>query len=427
MARRWRKLRKGLKIAGIVLGAVLVIVFIPRRINKPINKLITTNYSVADPAFREGIGHLVSAPLLPGNKITTLVNGDQIFPAMLGAMREARKTITLENFIFRSGRLSGELVPLLCDRARAGVKVHVIMDSLGCSKLKQSELDQLEKAGVQFVKYNRPEWHKLLRASHRDHRKILVVDGVVGFTGGACLADEWMGNAETKKQWRDTHFRIEGPAVAQLQAIFAANWIERQHEVLHGPDYFPPLERAGPVFAHCYRTGPDDGIEAARLVYLYSIAAARSHIRIAHSYFVPDDLVIEALRKARERGVKIEIMTPGVIDANVVRRASRARWNDLLDAGVEFYEYQPSLFHCKVMIVDDIWVTGGTVNFDDRSFRINDEDALEVWDREFAAEQIRIFERDKARSRRIPPGEYKSRPWYIKGAEEFASFFRAWL
>jgi len=303
----------------------------------------------------------------------------------------------------------------------------VIMDSLGCSKLKQPELDQLENAGVHFVKYNRPEWHKLLRVNHRDHRKILVVDGKIGFTGGACLADEWMGNAETKKQWRDTHFRIEGPAVAQLQGVFMDNWIQTQREVLHGPDYFPALETAAHHFARCYQTGPRDGVESARLVYLYSIAAARQHIRIAHSYFVPDDLLIETLLAARRRGVQIEVITPGIIDANVVRRASRARWDELVKAGVEFYEYQPSLFHCKVMIVDDVWVTVGTVNFDNRSFRINDENTLEVWDKDFAATQIKVFEADKAKSRRVTPGEYKARPWYIKGAEEFASFFRAWL
>jgi cardiolipin synthase A/B len=427
MTGRRTKLRKTLKIAGLIFGAVLVIVFIPRRIDKPINKQIQASYSVADEAFRQSIGHLVSAPLLPGNKVTPLINGDQIFPAMIEAIRASEKTINLENFIFRSGRLSAQIVPLLCEKARAGVKVNVIMDSMGCSKLDQSELDQLEQAGVRFVKYNRPEWHKLLRVNHRDHRKILVVDGRVGFTGGACLADEWMGNAETKKQWRDTHFRVEGPAVGQLQGVFAANWIQTENEVLHGPEYFPTLEKAGPVLARSYRTGPDDGIEAARLVYLYSIAAARSHIRIAHSYFVPDNLVIDALVAATKRGVKIEILTPGVIDANVVRRASRARWDELMEAGVEFYEYQPSLFHCKIMIVDDVWVTGGTVNFDDRSFRINDENTIEVWDKGFAQAQTEIFERDKQKSRRIEAGEYKSRRWYIKGAEQFASFFRAWL
>jgi cardiolipin synthase A/B len=427
MKGRRNKIGKVLKIMGVALGALLVLVFIPRRIDKPIDKQIQADYSVADPAFRQAVGHLVSAPLLPGNKVTPLINGDQIFPAMIDAMRGAQKTITLENFIFRSGRLSGQLVPLLCDKARSGVKVRLIMDSMGCSKLKQPELDALEEAGVEFVKYNRPEWHKLLRANHRDHRKILVVDGRVGFTGGACLADEWMGNAETKEQWRDTHFRVEGPAVAQLQGVFVANWIQTQNEVLHGPDYFPPLKNCGSMLSRSYGTGPDDGIEAARLVYLLSIAAARSHIRIAHSYFVPDGLVIDALIKARQRGVTVEIITPGIIDANVVRRASRARWNELIEAGVEFYEYQPSLFHCKVMIVDDVWVTAGTVNFDDRSFRINDENTIEVWDKEFATAQIEIFERDKAKSRHIPLGEYKSRPWYVKSAEFFASFFRAWL
>jgi cardiolipin synthase A/B len=267
----------------------------------------------------------------------------------------------------------------------------------------------------------------VLRANHRDHRKLLVVDGFVGFTGGACLADEWMGNADSKERWRDTHFRIEGPAVAQLQGVFMDNWIQTQHEVLHGAAYFPPLKAAGSVYARCYKTGPRDGVEAARLVYLYSIAAARKNIRIAHSYFVPDGLVIEALLDARERGVQIEIITPGIIDANVVRRASRARWNELIKAGVEFYEYQPSLFHCKVMIVDDIWVTAGTVNFDDRSFRINDENTLEVLDHDFAATQIGIFERDKAKSRRITEQEYRKRSWPTKAYEQFMSFFRAWL
>lgn len=427
MSLKQKKSQRIFTVGGLILAALVIFVFFPRAVGKPIKKQIQASYGVEDPAFRESVGHLVSAPLLPGNKVTTLINGVQIFPAMLDAIRGAKKTITMENFIFRSGKLSAQLVPLLVEKAQAGLQVHVIMDSMGCSKLEQSELDQLEKAGVQFVKYNRTEWHKLLRVNHRDHRKMLVVDGVVGFTGGACLADEWMGNAETKEQWRDTHFRVDGPAVAQIQGVFMENWIATQHEVLHGPDYFPELPKADSVYARCYGTGPDDGVESARLVYLYSIGAARKNIRIAHSYFVPDNLLVDALIAARKRGVKIEVITPGTIDANVVRRASRARWNELIDAGVEFYEYQPSLFHCKIMIVDDIWMTAGTVNFDNRSFRINDENTLEVWDKGFAAEQIRIFEMDKSKSRRITAGEYKARPWYIKTVEQFASFFRAWL
>jgi cardiolipin synthase len=422
-----RRIWRGLEIIAAILLALVAIIFIPRPAEKAIRKQIQSPYSVNDPAFRESVGHLVGAPLLEGNKVTTLINGDEIFPAMIEAMRGAQKSITMENFIFRSGKLSAQLVPLLVEKARAGVKVHVIMDSIGVSKLKQAELDQLERAGVQFVKYNRPEWHKLLRVNHRDHRKVLVIDGTVGFTGGACLADEWLGNAGSKELWRDTHYKIEDPAVAQLQAIFMDNWMNTEREVLHGPDYFPPLRRAGSTLARNYKTGPRDGVEMARLVYLYSIAAAKNHIRIAHSYFVPDNLMIDTLLAARRRGVQIEVITPGIIDANVVRRAARARWDELISAGVEFYEYQPSLYHCKLMIVDDMWVVVGTVNFDNRSFRINDENSLEVWDKEFAAAQIKMFEADKAKSRHVTPGEYKARRWYVKAAEQFAGFFRAWL
>jgi cardiolipin synthase len=427
MAKGKNRVGRILKILALVVAALMVVIFFPRRIEKPVKKAIKCEYAAGDIAFRESISHLLGRPLLPGNRVETLINGDKIFPAMIETLQTAHKTITLENFIFRSGELSAKLVPILCDKAKAGVQVHVIMDSMGCAKLKQEELDRLESAGVQFVKYNRPEWHKLLRVNHRDHRKILVVDGRTGMTGGACLADEWMGNANSKKQWRDTHYRVLGPAVGELQGVFMENWIQTEHEVLHGNNYFPALEPAGTMYARSYGTGPWDGIEGARLVYLYSIAAARKNIRIAHSYFVPDGLVIDTLIAARRRGVKVEIMTPGVIDANVVRRASRARWNELMDAGVIFYEYQPSLFHCKVMIVDDVWVTAGTVNFDDRSFRINDENTLEVWDRPFAAEQIAAFEADKQKCREIKPGEYKARPWYVKAAEQAASYFRAWL
>jgi cardiolipin synthase len=421
--RRHRVLKVGLLLFVVLMG----IVFMPRPAEKAIKKRIHSDYSVSEPEFRQGVGHLVGAPLLEGNRITALINGDQIFGAQFEAIRNAKRSITLENFIFRSGKLSAQLVPLLCEKARAGVRVHLIMDSLGCAKLEQPEIAAMEKAGVQFVKYNRTEWHKLLRFNHRDHRKILVVDGTIGFTGGACLADEWMGNADTKERWRDTHFRIEGPIVAQVQGVFMDNWMQTQHEVLHGSNYFPILPPAGQVYAHCFKTGPRDGVETARLVYLYSIAGARKNIRIAHSYFVPDDLMIETLLEALRRGVKIEIITPGIIDANVVRRASRARWDELIQAGVEIYEYQPCLFHCKIMIVDDVWVLAGTVNFDNRSFRLNDEDTLNIWDRQMAEEQIKIFESDKARSRRVTAVEYKARPWHIKIIEEFVSLFRAWL
>jgi cardiolipin synthase len=410
-------------------GLLLLLCFssLPDAGAKSIDKLIVSEYAVSDPAFRDVIGNLVGTPLLPGNQVTTLINGVEIFPPQFAAIRSASNTITMENFIFRSGKLSSELVPLLCEKARQGVQVHLIMDSMGVAKLRQLELDALEGAGVHFVKYNRTEWHKLLRINHRDHRKFLMVDGYVGFTGGACLADEWLGNADSKDLWRDTHFEVRGPAVGLMQGVFANNWIQAEHEVLTGPPFFPLLRREGEMWVQCFKSGPEDSAEKARLVYLHSFAAARSHIRIAHSYFVPDRLLVKQLLDARRRGVRIEVITPGIIDANVVRRASRALWGDLLEAGVEFHEYQPSLFHTKVVTVDDCWVLAGTLNLDNRSFRINDENTLHVWDREFCAEQIRQFEIDKAKSKRVTLRDYKARPWYIKLTEHVASWFRALL
>jgi len=412
---------------GLVLLLLLYSSSLSESAAKSVDKLIVSEYAVSDPAFRGVIGSLVGAPLLPGNKITTLINGVEIFPPQFAAIRSASNTITMENFIFRSGKLSAELVPLLCEKARSGVKVHLIMDSMGVAKLRQPELDQLEEAGVKFVKYNRTEWHKLLRINHRDHRKFLMVDGHIGFTGGACLADEWLGNADSKELWRDTHFEVRGPAVGLMQGVFVDNWIQAEHEVLTGRGFFPPLQPEGEMWVQCFKSGPDDSAEKARLVYLHSFAAARSHIRIAHSYFVPDRLLVEQMLDARRRGVRIEVITPGIIDANVVRRASRALWGDLIEAGVEFYEYQPSLFHTKVVTVDDCWVLAGTLNLDNRSFRINDENTLHVWDREFCAEQIRQFEIDKSKSKRVTLSAYKARPWYIKFTEHMASWFRVLL
>jgi len=220
---------------------------------------------------------------------------------------------------------------------------------------------------------------------------------------------------------------VHGPAVGLMQGVFVDHWIQTEHEVLHGPGFFPPLATSGEMYVHCFASGPSDAAENARLVYLHSIAAARSHIRIAHSYFVPDKLCVQQMVDARKRGVRVEVITPGIIDANVVRRASRALWDDLLAAGVEFYEYQPSLFHAKIMIVDDCWVVAGTLNFDNRSFRINDENTLNIWDKEFCADQVKQFEVDKTNSRRITPEEFESRPWHVKLGEHMASWFRALL
>jgi cardiolipin synthase A/B len=280
---------------------------------------------------------------------------------------------------------------------------------------------------VQLVRYNKPRLWLLNRVNFRDHRKLMIVDGKVAFTGGACIGDAWMGNAESKEVWRDTHFRVEGPAAAQIQGIFGANWLKTQGEMLIGEKFYPTLAPRGDSLAQNFAGGRQDGGQSARMVYLSAIAAAQKRIRLEHSYFVPDPLSLEALLKARERGVEIEILTPGNIDANIVRNASRALWPQLLRAGVKIYEYHPAMLHCKIMIVDNSFVTCGSVNFDERSFDINDESNMNVIDPVFAARMVADFEKDKAQSKVIHLQDLKKTPWHKSAFERFTSWFRPQL
>lgn len=401
--------------------------FHARAVEKIIREPVEVDYSVDDPAFRDTISHHLHDPLVPGNKIQELVNGDEIFPAMLEAIRQATNTITFENFIWRSGNLSDQFIEALGGRARAGVKVRCIVDGFGAFKFKHADRKRLRDSGVRLEIFNPMFPWNCWEWNHRTHRKLLVVDGKVGFIGGICLSDSWLGNATQPDHWRDTEYRVEGPVVGQMQGVFMDNWMRCTSRVLHGPDYFPPLEPRGDSLAQCFKAGPRDGAENARLLYLYSIAAARKSIRLSHSYFVPDNLAVDTLVEAAKRGVKIEIITPGIIDWNMVRRAARSRWDRLMEAGVQFYEFTPARYHCKQMIVDDTWVTCGSINFDDRSFRINGESNLNIYDPAFAARQIDIFERDKAQSVRVSRREFRKRAWYIRAVEGFCGIFRGML
>jgi cardiolipin synthase len=357
--------------------------------------------------------------------VTRLLNGDEIFPAMLKAINAATNTINLENYMWRSGPLSDEFVAALSERARDGVDIRIITDAFGSMDFDSQDQETLRAAGVRFNFYNPTRLHVLPRLNFRDHRKLLIVDGAIGFTGGVCIADEWMGDAETKYQWRETHFEVEGPVVVQLQGVFAANWLKTEGELLFGEKFFPALAPRGPSFAQAFRSGPRDGREIARLVYLSSIASARTNIRVAQSYFVPDELAMQALLDACARGVKVEIITPSHIDAGPVRLASRSLWPRLLRAGASIYEYGPAMYHCKFMIVDDVFVTAGSVNFDERSFRINDESNINVLDAEFAAQLIADFERDKAQSSHTTYRKYKKTRWYRRAYENFMGLFRS--
>lgn len=392
--------------------------------DRRIRRAVQSSYAVSDPQFPRAMGALLGPPLEGGNRTETLLNGASIFPAMLAAIRGAQRTITFETYIYWSGRIGREFAEALAGRARAGVKVHVLLDWVGSQKIEEALLERMRAAGVEIHFYHPLAWYSIDRLNNRTHRKLLVVDGRVGFTGGVGIADEWDGDAQDPAHWRDTHFRLEGPAVAQMQAAFADNWMKVSGSVLHGEPYFPALRPAGEQRAQMFRSSREGGAESMELMYLMAIASARQSIDLAMAYFVPDEIAMQALIDAIGRGVKVRIILPGPhTDAKLVKRASRALWGPLLAAGGEIHEYQPTMYHCKVLVVDDLWVSVGSTNFDERSFRLNDEANLNVYDREFAARQRADFEADLARSRRVTFEEWRARPWTERAWERVLSWF----
>jgi cardiolipin synthase len=267
-------------------------------------------------------------------------------------------------------------------------------------------------------------WYRFKHLNHRTHRKLLVIDGRVGFTGGVGIADQWSGNAQDPDHWRDTHFRIEGPVVAQLQGAFADNWTQASGDVLHGDDYFPALQPAGKFTAQMFKSSVEGGAESMELMYLLTIAAAKTSIDLSMAYFIPDDHTLNHLVTALKRGVRVRIILPGKYnDSKLVRSASRAKWARILESGGEIYEYGPTMYHCKVLVVDNLWVSVGSTNFDARSFRLNDEANLNVYDAEFAARQTAQFEEDLKKARRVTYEEWKSRPVWVKAWDHIVGFF----
>ncbi len=395
--------------------------------NKQIDARLESLYGTADPQFRRVMDAILGPALLPGNRVKELLNGAEAFPAMLDAIRGAQHSVTLETYIFWSGSIGHAFAEALSARARAGVRVHVLLDWIG-GELDEALLSGMERDGVRIRRYNGPRWYNLDRLNHRTHRKLLVVDGRTGFTGGMGIADPWRGRAQDPQHWRDTQFRLEGPAVAQMQAAFADNWLLASGEVLHGEAYLPALAPAGGELAQVFTSAPGGGAESMQLMYLVSIAAAQRSIHISASYFVPDDVAVNALVAALGRGVRVQIVLPGPhMDRAIVRRASRAGWGRLLGAGAEIHEYQPTMYHATVMIVDARWVSVGSTNIDNRSFSINDEANLNVYDAAFAERQIGVFEDDLRRSRRVTLEEWRERPWLGKLADAAASLLSSQL
>ena len=405
-----------------VLATLLVVVLAMnfKTSEKTLERKIEHRYGTNDPQYRREMGVLLGPGIIAGNTVTDLENGDEIFPAMLEAIHSAQKTITFETYIYWSGDIGQQFADALSERARAGVTVKVMIDWMGSIKMEDALLEQIKKAGAEVHQYRPLKWYNLGRLNNRTHRKLLVIDGRIGFTGGVGVADQWGGHAQDADHWRDLHFRIEGPVVAQVQAAFNDNWIKTTGEVLNGADYFPTLEPVGEMDAHMFVASPAGGSESMHLMYLMSIAAAERSIDLQAAYFVPDDLIIKALLAARHRGVRVRVILPGKhIDSETVRLASKAHWGELLLGGVEIYEYQPTMMHNKLLIVDGIMTSVGSTNFDVRSFQLNDEASLNVYDAAFAARMTAVFEEDLKPTVRYSYQMWKKRPMKDKLIEKF--------
>lgn len=407
--------------AAIFIGANIVTA--EKRLRRRPKKL----YTSTDIDFRRALGVLLGPSIIPGNHVRILMNGDGTFPAMLDAIRAAQTSITFESFIFRD-EIGAQFCKALTDAARRGVRVHILLDWIGSRTMDQGLLEATKKAGAQVRIYHELSWYNWRRINNRTHRKLLVVDGKIGFTGGLGVGHEWTGNAQDPKHWRDTHYEVTGPVVAQMQSVFIDNWIKATGEVLHGDAYFPTLQPTGTMDAQMFSSSPEGGSSSLHLMVLLAITAATKSIDIENSYFVPDELTIETLIAARKRGVRVRVLVPSRhTDAKFGRWASQALYSQLLKADIEISEYEPTMIHCKIMVVDGHWTSVGSCNFDDRSFRLNDEANLNVFDKDFARLQMEHVERDFAQSRKIVARRWAHRRFTKRILERIAITFRSQL
>jgi cardiolipin synthase len=408
------------------LGTVIALNFIGGE--KRVQRRLEHRYTVEDAQFQREMATLLGPPIVDGNQVRDLENGVEIFPAMLDAIRGARHNINFETYIYWSGDVGRKFADALAERARAGVTVNVLLDWLGSQKITDALIAEMKAAGAHVELYHPLRWYNLGRINNRTHRKLLVVDGEIGFTGGVGIADNWDGDADNPDHWRDSHYELRGPAVAQMQAAFLDNWIKATGVVLQGPEYFPELPSIGDARAQVFTASPSGGGDSMLLMYLMSVTAATRSIDLSASYFVPDDLMHAAMLAARKRGVRIRLILPGDrIDTELVRQASRAQWGELLEAGIEIHEYRPTMFHCKTLIVDGRLVSVGSTNFDNRSFRLNDEANLNIYDAGFAERATKVFERDLERTEKITFDAWKRRPWREKLTERVSALFSSQL
>jgi cardiolipin synthase len=365
---------------------------------------------LGEPSFFPTLEAYTSAPIVAGNRVDVLLNGEEIFPAMLEAIHGARTTITYAQYFYEDGPVAARVADALAERCRAGVGVNVLLDAFGTLYMPQEYVDSMRRSGCHVVSFRPLKPLDLRRANYRNHRRILVIDGRVGFTGGSGVSRKWMGNGRVPDHWRDTDVRVVGPAVEYLQGAFAENWLEATGIVLGGQAYFPrPIPPSGETYAQVIRSSPAGGSFAMYTAFLLAISSARRSVMITNPYFVPDDRMAEALAAAVHRGVRVQVLVPGPIDHNLVRQASRRKFGRMLKAGVEIYEYRAALLHAKTMVIDGIWMTVGSTNLDNRSFALNDELNLVAYGSAAAAKLEQVFADDIKYSRRVEYGRWSRR------------------
>ena len=378
---------------------------------------------VGTPEFIETMAGAAGVPFLKGNRMQVLNNGDQFYPAMLHAIERAQQSITIEAYIYWAGEIGVTFANALAAAARRGGKVKIVLDAVGSSSIVNEVLKILQDGGCQIAWYNPIRLTRLRRINNRTHRKSLIIDGRLGFTGGAGIADHWSGDAQDDKHWRDLMIQIEGPAVRPLQTGWAHNWLECTSELVTGPDFYPSIETAGPLYLQTIMSSPETGASAARVMYYLAMSAARRTIDIANPYFVPDHVSIDLFREAVKRGVRVRVMVAGSSNDTLVTRLNSLRlYGALLKAGVKVFEYNRTMMHHKVMVVDGLWSTVGTTNFDNRSFAHNEENNVCLCDVGVAGELTRMFDRDVAVCDVVTLDAWKRRPLPQKTLEAMASF-----
>jgi cardiolipin synthase len=377
----------------------------------------------AEPRHAAYLAGLLGVDLTRGNRYTVLTNGDQIFPAMLTAIRGAKRRISFETYIFKAGDMAEQFTQAFEGATRRGVRVNLVIDAVGGSGISDEHVKRLENAGCRLAKFNTPRWYSLEELNYRTHRKILVVDGEIAFTGGAGIDDQWKGNAQDKEHWRDTMIQIVGPLSRLVEGGFYENFAEAAGEVTPELDD-PAAERDAEGAAFVVRSSPTGGSNDLKRLYLLGLASARQTADITTPYFVTDESSRWALEDAVKRGVKIRLVLEGdITDAMPVKYASRKHYEQLMELGIEIYEYQPTMMHTKTFVIDGVWSMFGSANFDNRSLELNDELNVAVSSRELAARLLADFEQDAKASKRLGLAEWRKRSLLMKARELFWASF----